>query len=172
MSQEAKQESSRKQATWTSETNPQAGCIVPQGIKKRIKLQRLGSKRASMQTSEARVIDGVERRPRASVSLYFECTRHNVRRAWSRWQDAGASVQVHEWIHHGVFIPWLLGGLPTPFNDGISCHRFPKHQDSFLKEEIVRLAEKGVLRPIEHSRWVSRVFLEPKTGGGGWSSTS
>jgi hypothetical protein len=61
--------------------------------------------------------------------------------------------------------PWLLGGPPPPLNDAISCQRLPKDQDNFLKEEIVRLTEKGVLRPIEHSRRVSRAFLEPKTGG-------
>ena len=109
--------------------------------------------------------DGVERRARASVSPYFDCTRHNVRRAWSRWQDAGASVQVLEWIRHGVSIPWLPEGPPLPFNDGISCQRLPQDQDTFLKEEIARLKEKGVLRPIESSRWVSRAFLEPKPGG-------
>jgi hypothetical protein len=111
------------------------------------------------------VIDGVERRAPASLSPYFDCTRHNVRRTWSRWQDAGASVQVLKWIRHGVSIPWLPEGPPLPFNDGIFCQRLPQDQDTFLKEEIERLKEKGVLRPIESSRWVSRAFLEPKPGG-------
>ncbi len=101
------------------------------------------------------VSDGVERRSRDSVSPHFDFTRHNVRRACSRWQDAGASVHVQEWIRHGVSIPWLPGGPPPPFNNGMSCQRLPQDQDAFLKEEIARLAEKGVLRPIEYSRWVS-----------------
>jgi hypothetical protein len=64
-----------------------------------------------------------------------------------------------------VSVPWLPCGPPPPFNDGISCQRLPKDQDDFLKEEIVRLTAKGVLKPIEYSRWVSRAFLEPKPGG-------
>ena len=34
-----------------------------------------------------------------------------------------------------------------------------------MSEEINRLKEKGVLRHINASRWVSRAFLEPKSGG-------
>jgi hypothetical protein len=82
-----------------------------------------------------------------------------------KWQDAGASVQVREWIRHGVAVPWLPGGPPPPFNDGISCRQLPKAQGEFLTEEIARLKEKGVLRPVEDSRWVSRAFLEPKPVG-------
>ena len=105
--------------------------------------RRARSKPTSRRNSPT-LSDGVERRSRNSVSHYFECTRHNVRRAWSRWQDAGASVQVLEWIRHGVSIPWLPEGPPSPFNDGISCQRLPQDQDTFLKEEIARLKEKGV----------------------------
>jgi hypothetical protein len=74
-------------------------------------------------------------------------------------------VQVQEWIRHGVAVPWLPCGPPPPFNDGVSCRGLPLDQEVFLKEEIGRLTEKGVLRPIEYSRWVSRAFLEPKPGG-------
>jgi hypothetical protein len=76
-------------------------------------------------------------------------------------------VQVQEWIRHGVSVPWLPGGPPPPFNDGTSCRGLPKDQAQFLTKEIARLKEKGVLRPVEHARWVSRAFLEPKTGGWG-----
>ena len=75
------------------------------------------------------------------------------------------SVQVLEWILHGVSIPWLPEGPPPPFKDGISCQRLPQDQDTFLNKEITRLKKKSVLRPIEHSSLVSRTFLEPKPRG-------
>ena len=109
--------------------------------------------------------DGADRPSRVAVSPYFDCTRHNVRREWSKWRDLGASGQVLEWILHGVSVPWLPGGPPPPFNDGTSCRGLPQDQAQFLTEEIARLKEKGVFRPVEHARWVSRAFLEPKTGG-------
>jgi hypothetical protein len=34
-----------------------------------------------------------------------------------------------------------------------------------MREEIGRLKEKGVFRPVASSRWVSRAFLVPKLGG-------
>ena len=105
------------------------------------------------------------RRSRDSVSPYFDCTRHNVRRAWSRWRDAGASGQVLEWIRHGVSIPWLYGAPPPPFNHGVSCRNLPPQQAAFLEDEIKRLKEKGVFRPVASSRWVSRAFLVPKPDG-------
>ena len=114
------------------------------------------------------VTDGVARPPRSSVSPFFDCTRHNVRREWSRWRDLGASGQVLEWIRHGVAVPWLTGAPPPPFNQGISCRGLPIDQAVFLQEEIERLTLSGVLRPVEHSRWVSCAFLVPKPAGSGW----
>jgi hypothetical protein len=50
----------------------------------------------------------------------------------------------------------------------VSCRGLPSDQASFLKEEIERLKISGVLRTVEHSRWISRAFLVPKPAGSGW----
>ncbi len=73
-----------------------------------------------------------------------------------------------EWIRHGVVVPWVPGGPPSPFNQGVSCRGLPLDQAAFLKKEIERLKTSGVLRPVEYSRWVSRAFLVPKPAGFGW----
>ena len=71
------------------------------------------------------VYDGVGRRAGLSLSPYFDCTRHNVRRAWLKWRDAGASDQVLKWIRHNVSVPWLGGERPPPFNHESSCQHLP-----------------------------------------------
>ena len=70
----------------------------------------------------------------------------------------------------GVDPPRRFGAVattrtPPPFDNGTSCRSLPQDQDAFLKEEIARLKEKGVLRAIDSSSWVSRAFLVPKPGG-------
>ena len=125
-----------------------------------------GHQGRSRQTSKK--TDGADRCPRNAVSPYFDCTRHNVRREWSRWRDLGANGQLLEWIRRGVSVPWITGGPPPPFNQGVSCRGLPLDQATFLKEEIERLKVSGVLRAVEASRWVSRAFLVPKTEGSGW----
>jgi len=113
-------------------------------------------------------IDGADRISGVSVSPYFDCTRHTVRREWLKWKVLGASGQVLEWIRHGVAVPWLRGGPPPPFNHGVSCRGLPRDQATFLQEEIERLKLSRVLRPVEYLRWVSRAFLVPKPNGCGW----
>ncbi len=112
--------------------------------------------------------DGADRNSRVFVSPHFDCTRHNVRREWLKWEDLGANGQVLEWIRHGVVVPWVPSGPPPPFNQGVSCRGLPRNQATFLHEEIERLKLSGVLRPVEYSRWVSRAFLVPKPNGSGW----
>jgi hypothetical protein len=85
------------------------------------------------------VNDGVDRRPKSSVSPNFDSTRHNVRAEWLKWRDLGASGQVLEWIRHGVAVPWLTGAPPPPFNQGASCRGLPRDHAVFLQEEIERL---------------------------------
>ena len=70
------------------------------------------SKHTSRPSTSPTMIDGMERRSRSATSPYFVCTRHNVRRAWSIWRDARASVQVQESILHGVAVPWLPKAPP------------------------------------------------------------
>ena len=127
--------------------------------------QREGREKKTGTTT--RVSDGVCRRSKDAVSPFFDCTRHNVRRGWSRCRDVGASGQVLEWIH-GVPVPWLTRAIPPPFNQGTSCRGLPRDQAVFLQEEIERLTLSGVLKVVEHSRWVSRAFLVPKPVGAGW----
>jgi hypothetical protein len=74
-----------------------------------------------------------------------------------------ASVQVLEWIRHGVAVPWLTRAPPPLFNQGASCRGLPRDQAVFLEEEIERLTLSGVLKAVEYSRWVSRAFHVPKT---------
>ena len=112
--------------------------------------------------------DGADRSSKVSVSPYFGCTRHNVRREWLRWKDLGANGQVLGWIRQGVAVPWTNSGPPPPFNQGVSCRGLPLDQTSFLKKEVERLTLSGILRPVEYSRWVSRAFLVPKPNKCGW----
>jgi hypothetical protein len=67
----------------------------------------------------------VEHRAHLHTTPYFDCTRHNVRRQWSKQRDVGASVQVVECFRHGVAIPWKRGGPPLPYNHGVSCRGLP-----------------------------------------------
>ncbi len=56
-------------------------------------------------------------------------------------------------------------GTPLRSTTAFYANDYQKDQDAFLSEEINRLKEKGVLRPVNASRWASRAFLEPKPGG-------
>ena len=40
------------------------------------------------------VNDGADRSSKDVVSPFFDCTRRNVRREWSKWRDLGASGQI------------------------------------------------------------------------------
>ncbi len=55
--------------------------------------------------------------------------------------------------------------LPLPSTTVFHARGYQRTKTFLLIEEINRLKEKGVLRPINASRWVSRAFLEPKSGG-------
>ena len=92
--------------------------------------------------------------------------RHRVRKRWSRWRDIGASGAVLEWILHGVKIPWRRKLQPPPFNHGTSLKNLPAAQAAFRDAETARLVDLGVLTRAPSSRWISRAFLVPKSGGG------
>ena len=114
------------------------------------------------------VNDGADRCPRLASPPYFDFTRRNLRREWSKWRDLDASGQVLEWIRNGVAAPWATVGPSLPFNQGVLYRELSSDQASFLKEEIERLKAFDGLRPAEYSRWVSRALLVPKMTGSGW----
>ena len=51
------------------------------------------------------VNDGAVCSSRDVVSPFFDSTRHNVRREWSKWGDVGAIGQVLDLIRRGVAVP-------------------------------------------------------------------
>ena len=70
------------------------------------------SKHTSRPSTSPTMTHGGERRSRSATSPYFDYTRHNVPRAWSRWRDARASVQVRDLFLHGVSVLWLPKATP------------------------------------------------------------
>jgi hypothetical protein len=58
----------------------------------------------------------------------------------------------------------MAQGSPSPtFQPRLLLSAASPRPTSFLKEDIGRLTEKGVFRPVAFSRWVSRAFSRAKT---------
>ena len=81
------------------------------------------------------------------------------------WEQIGASGQVLNWIRHGVRVQWGPRGPPRTFNHGVSLLDANAAQLQFMESELPRLLRLGAWEQGHCSRWVSRLFLVPKSNG-------
>lgn len=87
----------------------------------------------------------------------------NVRRRIGGWRQAGADLQVLQWLQHGVKINFT-NGPPPKYDMGSSCTDLTVEEQKFLDYEIDRQLTSGAWIETDNDGWVSRAFLAPKPG--------